>query len=280
MTYVKMGARPLDYEPCSYGESRLLFRGPARDLTGEYVAFLGGTETYGKFLPRPFPHLVEEKLGVTCVNFGQVNAGVDAYLGDSAVIEAASGAALTVVQVMGANNLSNRFYTVHPRRNDRFLRASQLMQSVFREVDFTEFHFTRHMLGALAQRAPKRFATVIAEIQSAWLARMALLLGRIGSDTVLLWFGDHPPPTQCPMSAAQTDPFAVERSMIEKLRPHVATVIELTAHPAALASETAEMVFTALEAPAAHAMLGPAAHEAVALRLADALRGRLGRRSH
>ncbi len=36
---------------------------------------------------------------------------------------------------MGAQNLSNRFYAVHPRRNDRFLRASTLMKTIFREVD-------------------------------------------------------------------------------------------------------------------------------------------------
>lgn len=277
MSYEKQGAPLLDYEPCKYGESRLMFRGPARDLSGDYVAFLGGTETYGKFLPRPFPRLVEERLGIDCVNFGQINAGLDAYLGDSTVLEAASGAALTVVQVMGANNLSNRFYTVHPRRNDRFLRASKLMQSLFYEIDFTEFHFTRHMLGALALRAPNRFATLIDELQRAWLARMALLLRRIGSPTVLLWFADHSPPAKCTVIEAGRDPFAVDRWMIENLRTHVAGVVEVTASRGSLASATGDMIFTAFDAPAAQGMLGPAAHDVVAQQLTQNLRGLLGR---
>ncbi len=66
---------------------------------------------------------------------------------------------MTVIQVMGAHNMSNRFYAVHPRRNDRFLRASLgCCKTIYPEVDFTEFNFTRHMLTALAthSRGPVR----------------------------------------------------------------------------------------------------------------------------
>ncbi len=54
MTYMKLGQAALDYYPCRYGASKLLFRGPRRRLQGDYVAFLGGTETYGKFIETPF----------------------------------------------------------------------------------------------------------------------------------------------------------------------------------------------------------------------------------
>ena len=70
----------------------------------------------------------------------------------------ANGRPLTVVQVMGANYLSNRFYSVHPRRNDRFLRASTVMQAIFNDVDFSDFTFTRHMLGALYELSPEALA--------------------------------------------------------------------------------------------------------------------------
>ena len=39
------------------GPRKLLFRGPKRDLDQPFVAFLGGTNTYGKFIERPFPDL-------------------------------------------------------------------------------------------------------------------------------------------------------------------------------------------------------------------------------
>ncbi|MEZ5716759.1 MAG: DUF6473 family protein [Paracoccaceae bacterium] len=265
MTFENAGRGPLDYDPCTYGDSRLVFRGPERALTGDYIAFLGGTETYGKFIEEPFPELVEDELGLTCVNLGQINAGVDVYLNDLTVLTAAAGARLAVVQVMGANNLSNRFYSVHPRRNDRFLKASATMRSVFRDIDFTEFHFTRHLLGTLAARAPERFQLVIDEVQQAWLSRMGLLLQRVGQRAVLLWFADHAPPEKTDFTrSSRSDPFAVERWMIEKLRPQVADVVEVVASPAALAQGTGGMVFSDLEAPAAKGMLGPAAHDEAA----------------
>ena len=67
----------------------------------------------------------------TCVNFGSVNGGVDAFVNDPTIMAACHDAQLTVVQIMGANFLSNRFYSVHPRRNDRFLRASTVLQAIY-----------------------------------------------------------------------------------------------------------------------------------------------------
>jgi hypothetical protein len=64
---------------------------------------------------------------------------------------------VTVVQVLAVQNLSNPYYTVHPRRNDRFLRASARLQNLYQDVDFTEFHFTRHMLQTLQMVSAPRF---------------------------------------------------------------------------------------------------------------------------
>jgi hypothetical protein len=84
MTYDSMASSGLDYFPCRYGKSRLVFRGPRRKLTGAYVTVVGGTETYGKFVARPYADLLEEHIGMTVVNFGAVNAGVDVFLSDPA----------------------------------------------------------------------------------------------------------------------------------------------------------------------------------------------------
>ena len=143
----------LEYLQCRYGRSKLVFRGPRKRLETDYVAFLGGTETYGKFMPQPFPDLVEQGLDVRCVNFGCVNAGPDVFLGDPFVPGAYSKVRVTVLELTGAANLPNQFYSVHPRRNDRFLKPSMLMQTIFRVTDFTEFTFTRHLLSTLQSEA-------------------------------------------------------------------------------------------------------------------------------
>ncbi|WP_370330982.1 DUF6473 family protein [Aquicoccus porphyridii] len=275
MTFENPGVRSLDYQPCNYGDDRLSFRGPKRDLGGDYVAFLGGTETYGKFIARPYPAIVEAETGLTCVNLGLNAAGLDVYLNASSVLAAAARARICVVQLMGAHNLSNRFYAVHPRRNDRFIRASQLMQTIFREVDFTEFHFTRHMLGQLATVAPERFRLIVDEIQQAWVARMGTLLNRLETDVVLLWFAAHAPEDRFDPTGAEQDPFGIERWMIERLRPRAARVVEVVASPAALARGTEGMIYADMDEPVARGMMGPAAHDEAAGAVVDALAGLL-----
>lgn len=265
MTYENTGGASPDYLPCRYGNSRLVFRGPRRRLTGDYVAFFGSTETYGKFIERPFPDLTEEQLGLTCVNFGCVNAGIDAFVQDTEMMDAANNARATVVQVMGAQNMSNRLYTVHPRRNDRFVDASTMLKAIYREVDFTEFHFTRHMLTRLQHIGPDRFEMVRDELKQAWIARMNLLLQRVTSPIILMWFADHEPPLADDRSF--DDPLFVDVEMIESLRPRVADVIAPKISAAALSQGTHGMMFDPLEVNAARELLGPAAH----MEAADAL---------
>ncbi len=264
MSYEKMGDADLDYEPCHYGGSRLLFRGPKKDLDGEYVAFLGGTETYGRFIPEPFVDLIEQQVTQQCVNLGFVNAGIDVFLSEPAVLNIAQQSSVTVVQVMGAQNMSNRFYKVHPRRNDRFIGASDMMKMIFREVDFSEFHFTRHMLGTICAHAPDRYAMVRDELRMAWTARMKLLLNTIGGKIILMWFGDHPPETNLGSSGLGPDPLFVDRLMLEELRPLVEDIVEIVASPDALAKGMAGMKCSAMEKVAAQRMLGPVAHSEAA----------------
>lgn len=264
MTYDVLGAGALNYAPCRYGNSRILFRGPQRRLDAPYLAFIGGTETYGKFIKAPFPALVESKIGVNCINFGVANAGVDAFLNEGVLLDAAQGSQVNVLQVVGTQNLSNRYYTVHPRRNDRFVNASTLLTSIYPEVDFSEFHFTRHMLNTLYRTSPERFSVVRGELQEAWMARMRLLLRRMGGNTLLVWFADHAPSDAAAEEKlnpeACSDPLFVTRKMIDDLRGHLSGYIEVTASTDALQAGTKGMVFSEMETPAARKMMGPTAH--------------------
>lgn len=263
MSYDALGAAALDYAPCKYPNSRLQFRGPERRLDAPYVAFLGGTETYGKFIKAPFPALVESSIGVNCVNFGIINAGVDVFIKDSFLSNVVNGAEATILQVVGAQNLSNRFYTVHPRRNDRFLKASPLLRAIYPEVDFSEFHFTRHMLSALYAVSSQRFTAVRRELQKAWTSRMKLLCGRLSGKKVLLWFSDHAPPqTQGSLidPTQDRDPLFVTRKMLDALSVHFEGYVEATASSGALEAGTTGMVFSEMETLAAHHLMGPYAH--------------------
>lgn len=265
----------LSYAPCRYGMSRIFFRGPRRRLDSPYVAFIGGTETYGKFIGQPVPDLVEKELGETCVNLGCVNGGVDAFVNDPTIMAICHDAEVTVVQVMGANYLSNRFYSVHPRRNDRFLRASTVMQAIYNEVDFADFTFTRHMLGALYARSPDRFDIVVQELREAWVARMKNMLGQIGPRSILLWFSKEKmddTPWDERMNAMQADPLFITGSMMDALRPLVREIVVANPSDVALAQGTKGMFFPPSHAKAAGEMLSVAAHYEAAAKLTPALR--------
>ncbi len=265
----------LSYSPCRYGMSRIVFRGPRRDLTKPYLAFIGGTETYGKYIESPFSALIEKSLGRTCVNFGCVNGGVDAFVNDPTIMAACHDADMTVVQIMGANFLSNRFYSVHPRRNDRFLRASTVLEAIYSDVDFSDFNYTRHMLGKLHALSAERFDIVIAELREAWIARMKNMLGQIGPRAVLLWFAREPMDDVAwdqRTDPLKTDPLFITKSMIDTLRPLVMDVVEAIPSPIAVQQGTRGMYFPPMQSRAAAEMLGVACHQETSAILTERLR--------
>jgi hypothetical protein len=267
MRYDTMDGSSLSYFPCRYGNSKIFFRGPRKSLDGQYVAFVGGTETYGKFVETPFPDLLEEMTGRTCVNLGCVNASIEAFLNEPAVWAAVHDATLTVVQVMGAHNISNRFYSVHPRRNDRLVRASTVLQALYPEVDFTEFCFTRHMLQTLWQVGPDRFPILRSELQTAWSARMERFLAEIGPRSLLLWIGDHLPtdiPWELRDAPLDSEPMFVTRAMIDSLRPRVRGVVMAQVSAKARATGTDGMIFGPGQSTAAEGLPNPATHKEIA----------------
>ncbi|MCK0140913.1 DUF6473 family protein [Aliiroseovarius sp. F20344] len=271
MAYEKLGKGSLDYFPCRYKTSKILFRGPKRSLDGPYVAVLGGTETYGRFNKQPYPDLLEERMGRTVVNFGCPNAGLDVYLRDPALLKLCNNASEIIVQLPGAQNLSNRFYAVHPRRNDRFLRASSMLKYLYPEMDFTDYHFTRHLLGALQSTCEQRFAFVRKELKGAWIGRMKALLSRLDTRVTLVWLAGHAIASSAADEAFGSDPLFVDQDMVDNVRPFVRDLVEVVVTPNEIAKGQVGLIHSEMDAPMAQKMLGTVAHERVAMELEQAL---------
>jgi hypothetical protein len=178
---------------CSYGLSRLQFRGPRRPTEDGYVACLGGSETFARDVAQPFPDLLEQETGMVCLNLGQQLAGPDLFLRDDALRALVHDASVVVIQVMGAANLGNRFYKVHPRRNDRFIAPRAPLRRLFPEVDFTEIAFTGHLMAKLAETDRRRLTEVQRELRGCWVRRMRELIGLANVPVHLLWFAPRHP---------------------------------------------------------------------------------------
>ncbi|EDZ48197.1 conserved hypothetical protein [Rhodobacterales bacterium Y4I] len=230
-----------------------------------YVAFLGGTEVYGRFVEFPFVDSLQGRLGVDCINLGSVNAGLDSFAQDETLTGIARGAQVSVLQMLGAQNISNPYYRVHPRRNDRFLQAQPALKALYPEVDFTEFHFNKHLLCTLRDISGQRFEQVREQLQRSWIERMSALIEALGGRVLLLWLRYHLEAD----SGFPDEPVLVDRAMADALRPKVQGILEFRAESAAAARDIAGMVFGQMELPAARHMIGPKEH----LRIADALAG-------
>lgn len=272
MTYDILGPGALDYLPCQYGTSQLTFRGPKRVLEAPYVAFIGGTQTFGKFIEQPFPLRVEHLTGVTSVNFGQVGAGLDVFARDAVVQGAAHGARVTVVEVLGAANMNNPLYKVHHRRNDRFVWAAKDLRDLYPEVDFAQFNFTHHMLRDLFRLDSVRFEQVLQRLQRVWVRRMNRFLSHLKSPVVLVWFRgpeENVDPADEWSAKIGRGPAFITQSMVDALDEGVGGLVEVL--PEVKRGEAGSeqgLVFNPLEEAAARAVASPAQHQAAA----DALR--------
>jgi Domain of unknown function (DUF6473) len=267
MMLMEAGAGALDYFPCRYGASKAVFRGPARDLTVPYVAVLGGSASFGKYVARPYADLVEQDIGQPVVNLAALNAGPDFYLSDPDALDVAARASVAVVQVTGAEALSNPFYTVHSRRNDRFLAATPALRALFPQVDFTDIHFIRHLVQVLARADALRFAQLREGLRECWLQRMRQLLARLPERRVLLWLADTGR-----RGDAEGDPLSIDDALIDALRPEVTTVVIASPSPQARAMAEFDKTFPETEATQAACLPGAAVHAEVADALAPVLR--------
>ncbi|WP_254446586.1 DUF6473 family protein [Ruegeria sp. HKCCD8929] len=271
MSYCKPGPDGPEEPVCRYGASKLLFRGPRRALDAPYVACIGGTDTFGRFVENPFPAVLDDRLGMTCVNLGSVSCGLEAMAQDPELMHMAQEAERCVIQLTGAHNLSNRLYRVHPRRNDRFLEPSEFLTRLYPEVDFTEFHFTRHLLAHLLALSDERFTEVCEELRRAWIDRMHHLLAGLEHPAVLLWLQYEGPLAEEQGGDLGPEPFLVDAGMVAALQDLCAVAIEIPVRASGDSDELGDMLFGTMQQPVAEHMIGPVTHHAIAERICKTL---------
>jgi hypothetical protein len=218
-----------DHPTVSYPGSALRFRAPAGDPTRTHVLCLGGTETFGRFVQHPYPATLADRIAAPVINMGVAGGGLDVVLNDPAIAEARRTASAIVLQVQGAQTLGNRLYTVHPRRNDRFVRASGLLRTIYRDVDFTEFHFNRHMLDHLLSLSPDRFDIVRNELRVAWMGRMTRMLSEALVPVHLLWLSCRAPTGPEPAHRLGKEPLFVTSDMLETVAERAASLTVIAA---------------------------------------------------
>ncbi len=265
----------LDYKTYRFGRSKQRFRGPQPDLTQPYVAFIGGSEPFGKFVEKPFPAILGQKLDYSCVNWGTPGAGPSFFLRDPVVLEACSKAKVCVITVMGAVAMSNRLYSVFKRRNSRIRDTSKTLKALYPNMKLGDFRFAHNMLRKMHQGNPENFKVVEIELREAWVARMRELLEEIETTRVLLWMSARAPeeePRIKDPGAFTSPPAFVNREMIEKVAPMADILVEYVAGHGVANMPGDGRIFTEDQADAALRYPGQTMHNQVADLLADPLK--------
>jgi hypothetical protein len=214
-----------------FGRSRQYFRGPKPDLDAPYLAILGGSDTYGKYVERPFPVLLGPELPVQAVNWGTPDAGPTFFLKDPVILEACSRAEACVITATDAFAVSNRLYTVQQRRNGRLDTVSKTLQTLYPRVDFSRFTHVRDMLAQLQKIGPGKFNVVELEIRDAWVARVRELLTAIEAPKLLFWMAGRQPDDPAPFepAAISIGPAMVTGAMLDQLAPFADHVVTYSA---------------------------------------------------
>ena len=260
MSYQSINAGCSAETMCGYGASKLRFRGPQRELDRPFVACLGGEETFGRFVDSPFPKILERRLDRRCLNLGSLFCGVEALTQDAGLLEIANGAETCVLQMPGLLGQSNRFYRVHPRRNDRFVAPTPELVALYPEEDFTDIHFVRHLLTRLWARSDVRIEVVEQELRRGWLEKISTFLRQLAPPVVVLNLEVE----DCALGSFPHERVSVDPAMIDAIRPHCAACLDLRVQVCGESDEIEDMLFGTLQQPIAEHMIGPATHRKIA----------------
>ncbi|MEO1000593.1 MAG: DUF6473 family protein [Pseudomonadota bacterium] len=285
MSFDRPVIRPDLVETYRFGRARQRYRSPRPDLDRPYIAMLGGSETYGKFVRDPYPWLVEETLGHQVANWGTPGAGPTFFLKDPVLLECCSNARICVISMMGASATSNRLFSVFKRRNERLRTVSEMLKVLYEGEGIEHFRFVHNMLAHLHARDPQKFKVVELEMRAAWIARMRELLEDIETYKVLFWFSERSPDGDSSQRGVDGRPLApayVDRAMIEAIAPYADEVVEYTATRAEAEGGPGDRLDAGAPGQAPRCHPGQAMHrraaEALSATLDAALKTRVKRR--
>ena len=202
-------------------KTELLLRGPEpQNLEeGKYFVCIGAAQTLGRFCEKPYPTLLQAKLGLQVLNLGRGGAGPSFFSRDnSRLLEYINGARFAVVQVMSGRSAGNSLF--ESRGLGFYTRISDGTwigcDDAFREL--------------LEEHDEDYVRKIVAETRRNWLDDFQALLEEITIPKILFWFSVRAPhyveKYQDVGSLFGEFPQLVNAEMIRQLRQHSDAYVE------------------------------------------------------
>src|SRR5258705_5274674 len=184
--------RVVDYQPYLLDEAiidrstrrPLHVRGPKprRLEPGGYLVCLGAAQTFGRFCPRPFPTILQERLGIPVLNVSHGGAGPAFFCGDNErLLAILNEASAVIVQVMSGRSDSSSLF-----ESDGVGYFRRRADGTYVGCDDAFSELIRSQPRAVCAR-------VVEETRQSWCASYQRLLSGIKVPKILLWFATRTP---------------------------------------------------------------------------------------
>ncbi len=95
-----------------YTGKSLQLRGPKPQnlVKNRYFVCLGAAQTFGRYCAKPYPMLLEEKIGLPGLNLGQGGAGPSFFGQNKKLLDYINNARFVIVQVMSGRSQDNSLF--------------------------------------------------------------------------------------------------------------------------------------------------------------------------
>ena len=174
------------------------FRGPPLPqetlASREYCTVLGAAQALGVYARKPFPELIGERIGLSCLNLSTGGGTAGFFASQPALIELANRGRFVILQVMTARTEANSRATPI---GINFVRDGQTG-----ETEITEAFWLR-MLAEENNVVPD----LIAESRASWRDSYRNLIGQLEVPVILLYFSTKPEDEQINYAATTRDEF-------------------------------------------------------------------------
>lgn len=190
--YQEPDQRVADYQPYCLDEAiidrstqrPLWIRGPRPERLepAEYFVCLGAAQTFGRFCARPFPTILQQRLGIPVLNISHGGAGPAFFCGNNKRLLAyLNNARFVIVQVMSGRSGSSSLFESD---GVGFFRCRSDGSFVGCDEAFAE----------LLRKEPRaRVAQIVEETRQSWRNSYRRLLAGIVVPKILFWFATRPP---------------------------------------------------------------------------------------
>lgn len=186
-----------------------------------YCVSLGAADTFGRFVPQPYPQLLAKALDLSSLNLGFAGVGPSFYnqARNQTLIQLVNNAQFATISIFSGRSQSNSKFTTAWRSQEQYcLENGQTMPADYAYQQLLED----------SDRAT--IAALVEETRSRYLKEFIQLLEKITVPKVLLWFARRSPDYTLTYDSILNlfggFPHLINRDMVNALKPYCDDYVE------------------------------------------------------